>query len=69
MNDAPKPDELPVELASALEKAPEAKAVFEKLPPSHKKEYVRWISEAKKPETRIDRAEKAIVAMLEKAGR
>jgi hypothetical protein len=39
--------------------------VFEKLSYSHRKEYCRWISEAKKEETRMKRLRKA-VAMLSK---
>ncbi len=35
-------------------------AVFEKLSYSHRKEYCRWISEAKKEETRVARSAKAI---------
>jgi hypothetical protein len=34
--------------------------VFEKLSYTHRKEYCRWISEAKKEETRLKRLEKAI---------
>ena len=40
-------------------------AVFEKLSYTHKKEYCRWIAEAKKEETRLNRSEKAS-AMLKK---
>lgn len=52
--------EMPSDLAEALRKAPTALAFFEQLAPSHRKEYVRWIEEAKKPETRLRRVEKAI---------
>lgn len=31
---------------------------FNKLSPSHQNEYVKWISEAKKPETRLVRIKK-----------
>jgi uncharacterized protein YdeI (YjbR/CyaY-like superfamily) len=34
--------------------------VFEKLSYTHRKEYCRWITEAKKQETRLKRVEKAI---------
>jgi hypothetical protein len=40
-------------------------AFFEKLSYTHRKEYCRWIAEAKKEETRLKRQEKAI-EMLEK---
>jgi hypothetical protein len=41
---------------------------FEKLSYSHRKEYCRWITEAKKEETRLNRLEKAI-EMLKKGVR
>jgi uncharacterized protein YdeI (YjbR/CyaY-like superfamily) len=40
-------------------------AVFKKLSYTHRKEYCRWITEAKKEETRLRRLEKAI-EMLKK---
>src|ERR1700676_2844349 len=42
--------------------------VFEKLSYTHRKEYCRWIAEAKKEETRLKRLEKAI-EMLKKGVR
>jgi hypothetical protein len=42
--------------------------VFEKLSYTHRKEYCRWITEAKKEETRLKRLEKAI-EMLKKGVR
>ena len=35
-------------------------ARFDELAPSHRKEYVRWITEAKKPETRAKRITEAV---------
>ena len=49
----------------ALLKKESLLAGFEKLSYTHRKEYVRWIEEAKKEETRQRRLEKA-VAMLKK---
>lgn len=51
---------IPGELKKALAQRPAAAAAFDKLPPSHKAEYVRWIVEAKKPETRVRRASMAV---------
>ena len=51
---------LPKDLKTALEKAPRAKAAFDGLAPSHKKGYVYWIEEAKRPETRKKRVHKAV---------
>ena len=56
---------VPAELKRALASSPRAKAEFEKFPPSHKREVIGYITEAKKPETRERRAAKT-VALLEK---
>jgi hypothetical protein len=58
LDSAPRDVELPADLAVALEPHPEAQAFFASLAPSHKKEYVRWIEEAKREETRRDRVAK-----------
>ncbi|PSR52884.1 hypothetical protein AHMF7605_04760 [Adhaeribacter arboris] len=52
--------EIPADLEQALHQHPVALAIFEKLAFTHRKEYVRWLEEAKKPETRQRRLEKAI---------
>lgn len=46
---------VPEELKRAFKSDKEAKAAFEKLSYTHKKEYVTWIEEAKKEETRARR--------------
>ena len=61
--------ELPVELDKVLRALPAAQAAFRALAPSHQREYVNWIKEAKKPETRQRRAEQAVVMLLGKAQR
>ena len=53
----------PNDLQALLAKNAKARAAFEPLAFSHRKEYVVWIVEAKKPETRTARLEKTI-AML-----
>jgi len=52
--------EIPIELKSALSKNKKALTNFKQLTPSHKKQYIYWIATAKKEETRIKRALKAI---------
>jgi uncharacterized protein YdeI (YjbR/CyaY-like superfamily) len=47
-------------LKRAFKSEKEAKAAFEKLSYTHKREYVMWIEEAKKEETRQRRIAKAI---------
>ncbi|MEW6470052.1 MAG: YdeI/OmpD-associated family protein [Bacteroidota bacterium] len=53
------------DLADALEKNKKAKAIFEKYPPSHKRAWIEYIDEAKKPGTRAARIQKAIRDILE----
>jgi uncharacterized protein YdeI (YjbR/CyaY-like superfamily) len=53
-------DELPSELATALGGNAAASAAFFALPPSHRLEYVKWIEEAKQPQTRLSRAQKTL---------
>lgn len=52
----PKPPlPVPPDLAAGLKRSARARATFEKLSPSHRREYVEWIVEAKRPETRSKR--------------
>jgi uncharacterized protein YdeI (YjbR/CyaY-like superfamily) len=60
-----KPVVVPIELKRALARSPKAKAEFAKFPPSHQREVIGYIVEAKKPETRERRAAQT-VALLEK---
>jgi uncharacterized protein YdeI (YjbR/CyaY-like superfamily) len=52
--------EIPDDLTKALESDQEARAFFDKLSYTHQKEYVTWINEAKKEETRKNRLTKTI---------
>ena len=52
--------EIPKDLAKELRKEKEAKAFFDKLSYTHRREYVNWINEAKKEETRRNRIVKTI---------
>ena len=47
--------EVPAELTALLKKSAKARATFEGFSPSHKKEYVEWITEARRDETREKR--------------
>lgn len=60
---APRTVDAPDDLAAALAGEAAAQATFDALAPSHRKEYVRWIEEAKKPETRAARVVKAVDAL------
>jgi hypothetical protein len=60
--------EIPRDLMKELKKDKEAKAFFDRLSYTHQKEYVTWITEAKKEETRQNRIVKAM-EMLKKGKR
>lgn len=53
------------DIVSVFNESPEAKALFDKMSYTHKKEYIRWIEEAKKPETRENRKIKMIQMILD----
>lgn len=65
LDTAPREVEVPDDLAAALESSAAAKEFFAKLAYTHRKEYVRWIEEAKKPETRATRVEKTLALLAE----
>ena len=58
--------EAPTELAKAFRSNKGAKALWDKLAYTHRKEFARWISEAKQEETRERRAAKAVRMLLTK---
>jgi uncharacterized protein YdeI (YjbR/CyaY-like superfamily) len=62
---APGPVTSPPALIAALKKNRKAQAGFEALSPSHKREYVEWITDAKTDETRDRRLAQAIEWMAE----
>lgn len=63
---APKPPpETPADLAAALKQNKAAKATFDAFPPGCRREYVEWIVEAKREETRAKRLAQAIEWMAE----
>lgn len=62
----PRPEPpLSPEFAAALEANPAAKAALAGFAPSHRREYVDWISEAKRPETRDKRIAQAIAQLAQ----
>jgi uncharacterized protein YdeI (YjbR/CyaY-like superfamily) len=64
MDEMPLPHDLQIELNDD----PEAWAAFAALPPSHRREYIDWILEAKRPETRGRRVEQTMKMVRGKAG-
>lgn len=55
-----KPAPVPPDLQRALATNAKAAATFRAFAPSHRNEYVRWITEAKRPETRANRLTTAL---------
>ncbi|MCS4304477.1 YdeI/OmpD-associated family protein [Chryseobacterium sp. BIGb0232] len=56
--------EIADDIALVFKENPEAKALFDTMSYTHKKEYIRWIDDAKKPETRENRKIKMIQMIL-----
>lgn len=52
--------ELPDDIRESLDFFPELIEFFDNMSFTHRKEYVEWITSAKKPETRLNRMEKGI---------
>jgi hypothetical protein len=57
---------VPPELESVLSKNKEAALAFKSLSYSHRKEFAEWVGSAKREETRLARAEKAIGMVIAK---
>jgi hypothetical protein len=65
LDSAPRELELPDALATALAGDPAARAKFDALAFTHRKEYARWIEEAKRDETRERRVVQALEMLRE----
>jgi hypothetical protein len=59
-DDAPREVDIPAELRAALDAHDVARTTFEALSFTHRREYAAWIAEAKRPQTRRDRAARTI---------
>jgi Bacteriocin-protection, YdeI or OmpD-Associated/Domain of unknown function (DUF1905) len=59
-DDEPRTVEVPSDLAAALEADPPVREIFDGLSYTHRKEYVVWVEEAKRDETRRRRVEKSV---------
>lgn len=62
---SPREVEVPEALAKALSCDPAAAAAFDALSYTHRKEYARWVLDAKKPETQDRRVEQALTRLLQ----
>jgi hypothetical protein len=63
LDGAPREVPLPDDLAAAFDEP--VRSTFDALAYSHRKEWVRWVEEAKKPETRTARIEKTVTSLRE----
>ena len=59
------PADPPADLAAGLKKNAKARGTFEGFSPSHKREYIEWIVEAKREETRQRRLAQALEMLAE----
>ena len=63
---APRPAlEVPADLAAALAKSAAARRHFEAFAPSKQRDYLEWVTEAKREATRASRIEQAVAWMAE----
>jgi uncharacterized protein YdeI (YjbR/CyaY-like superfamily) len=63
---APKPElSVPPAFAAALAAAPAAQHTFDAFAPSHRREYIEWVIEAKREETRDKRIAQAVAWLAE----
>jgi Bacteriocin-protection, YdeI or OmpD-Associated/Domain of unknown function (DUF1905) len=60
LDSAPRDVAVPPALAAALAADPQAKAAFDGMAFTHRKEYARWVAEAKRDETRQRRVQQAL---------
>jgi hypothetical protein len=61
LDTAPREVVLPEDLANAMDRT--ARTAFDALAYSHQKEWVRWVQEAKRPETRASRIGKTVESL------
>jgi hypothetical protein len=59
LDSAPRRVEVPAELRAVFEEDPEVAALYDELPPSHRRAWATYVAEAKRPETRMRRARRA----------
>jgi uncharacterized protein YdeI (YjbR/CyaY-like superfamily) len=60
-----KPLPMPADFTAALKKNAKARKTFEDFSPSHRREYIEWVTEAKREETRKERLVKSVKWLAE----
>lgn len=58
---------VPADLEAALDADPQARAAFDALAPSHRREIAQWLDQAKRPETRVRRVDRVLRRVVEMA--
>lgn len=61
----PRTVDIPDDLSVALARDPDARTAFETLSFTHRREYVEWIEDAKRPETRVRRIAETVAGVRE----
>ena len=64
-DETPREVEVPADLARALEGDAAARSAFDALSFTHRKEFARWVEEAKRPETRERRVSETLTMVRE----
>jgi uncharacterized protein YdeI (YjbR/CyaY-like superfamily) len=64
----PNEDALPADVQAALASDAQAGRIFGGLPASHQREYLKWVLEAKKPETRARRLQGMVARLTSRSG-
>jgi uncharacterized protein YdeI (YjbR/CyaY-like superfamily) len=59
------PPKIPEYFSAALKKKPKARATFENFSPTNQREYVQWVGEAKRDQTREQRLKTSILWLAE----
>ena len=63
LDSAPRVVTLPDDVAALVDANPKAAATWQGLSPTHRREYARWIEDAKRPETRQRRVDETVARL------
>jgi Bacteriocin-protection, YdeI or OmpD-Associated/Domain of unknown function (DUF1905) len=66
-DDSPRQLDVPEDLIAALSADPAAATAFDRLPFTHRREYVEWITSAKRPDTRARRVAQTLERLNNRA--
>ena len=63
--DGPQPEALAADITAALNASPDAETFFQSVAPFYRKNFLRWIDQAKRPETRAARIAQMVTMLQE----